>query len=168
MQQRHYPELETPGDRGRGGVVRDAVLYTPLAVAGLGFLIWMLAVRLFGDREPSWVLFGVVTAVTLLVGFMSQASLRDLASGPKTVSGPITKKWRRTDSLFVRSHYFAVGGKILHVDPVEYQLHNEGDSVSIRYYPHTGSVSSVEDVKEPAPLPGTAEGAGNTPPSTVS
>lgn len=150
MQKQHYPELQSEGDRARRGVIRDAILYTPLLLAGLGLLAWMLVVRLFGEREPSWVLFGVVAAVTLLVGFMSQAALRDLMTGTQDVSGPITKKWRRTDSLFVRSHYFAVGGKILHVNTVDWHLHDEGDSVTVRYYPRTGAVSSVERNKPEA------------------
>ena len=147
MHKQHYPELQAEADRARGGVIRDAIIYTPLMLGGLGLLLWMLAVRIFTDREPSWVLFGVVAAVTTLVTFMAQAALRDLATGTTDVSGPITKKWRRTDSLFVRSHYFAVGGKILHVNTVDWHLHDEGDNVVVRYYPRTGSVSSVERIK---------------------
>jgi hypothetical protein len=150
MQKQHYPELQAEADRGRGGVIRDAIIYTPLMLAGLALLVWMLVERLFGDGEPSWVLFVIVALVTALVGFMSQAALRDLLSGPQDVSGPITKKWRRTDSLFVRSHYFAVGGKILHVNTVDWHLHDEGDNVTVRFYPRTGAVSSVERNKPEA------------------
>jgi hypothetical protein len=150
MQKQHYPELQAEGNSARRAVIRDAIIYTPLMLGGLGLLAWMLAVRLFGDREPSWVLFGVVTAVTLLVGFMSTASLRDLKTGAQEVTGPITKKWRRTDSLFVRSHYFAVGGKILHVNTVDWHLHDEGDNVTVRFYPRTGAVVSVERIKPEA------------------
>ena len=135
--------------RVRNGLWRSAILWSPLFLLCGGAFIYFLFQQLFSENGEGWFLLVILGILSLLFGYQSVQSIRDLRGGKITAEGYITRHWSRTDSLVMRSHYLRLGTReIFRVDKVQHQLVKSGDYVPLDYSPATMIVVTV-DKKEP-------------------
>jgi hypothetical protein len=138
------PDLEEARRAARSSLFRVALVFTPLfllSLAGIGIIIFDLV------REGASGL--IITMVLLLLaafltGYQSIQSLRDLRSSPTVSGGLIDRKWSRADLFILHSYYIFVDRSVFKVTPLIYLELEVGDTVSVRHYPHTNTVISVE------------------------
>lgn len=137
----------------RRAVLWSAGLYTPPFFAALGGFLFLLADGLASDGDFFVPLMVLLAALSLLLGYQSIQALRDLRSAPHTTTGQVTRKWKRSEAILWGSHYVRVSSaaeprpgrdRIFSLDVVEWMGLEEGNRVTVRYYPHTGSVESIE------------------------
>jgi hypothetical protein len=141
----------------RSRLLRSIIIWGPLFLLSLGaFLFWTFdRAFLGGDNGGTWFLVVVLAVLTLLFGFQAIQSALDYFGEPKTDLGYVTRRWARSDSLVVRTHYIRVGKQILRGDQVILDGIREGDYVEATYYPHSAVLLWVEK-RDP---PGGAEKA---------
>ncbi len=138
MQQRF--DVLQEGAPDRGGLMRMAVLYTPLAaISGVG-VVWLLPVLIGGD-------FGALIGLTVLglalfgTSFQASGALRDLRAAPVTTTGAVLRK--RRPGLFMwlgRTHYLLLKEGAFVVSVPAYHELEERDEVEIEHWPHTHRV----------------------------
>jgi len=131
---------------------RSAIIWTPLFVVAGAALVFFTFDRLFfgGDRGGTWFLVVVLSIFTLLFGFQSIQALLDLFGEPKTMTGQVIRRWSRTDSLVVRSHYIRMDTKqIFQVDRTLHGDVAQGDWLKLEYYPHSAILIGVEKLPPP-------------------
>ncbi|MGI8925446.1 MAG: hypothetical protein ACR2HN_02220 [Tepidiformaceae bacterium] len=133
--------------QARARLIRSAVIWTPPAAAAVGALVFFIVDRITGPNYgATWFLVGVLTFLGSLFAFQASQAWRDLAGEPEEMTGLVTRRWSRTDSLVVRSHYIRVANKIF---TIQRDLHGDvmaGDNVSLKFYPHSAIVISVKRV----------------------
>lgn len=130
-------------------LMRSAVIWTPLFVLAGSALVFFTVDRAFydGDRGGTWFLVVVLTIFTVLFGFQSIQALLDLLGEPQTMTGRVVRRWSRTDSLVVRSHYIRMDTKqIFQVDRVLHGEVAEGDVLTLEYYPHSAILIALEKI----------------------
>lgn len=152
-------EMHRRGVRGR--IVRSAILWTPLfAIMSVLFLfyLWDRALN-SGDRGGSWVLVVILGVMATLFGFQAMQALLDLFGSPTSRTGMVTRRWSRSDSFVIKSHYIRLGKQILRGDEFQLAGVKEGDYVDVTYYPHSAVVIWLEKV----PTPESSETAGGEP-----
>jgi hypothetical protein len=154
---RHYsddPEVQEAMRRRaiRNGIVRTAVIWTPLFIIFAGLLLFFIGNRLIGGNDANWFLLVVLAVFTLLFGLQAMHAMIDLRGVPKTMEGKVTRRWSRTDSFVSRSHYVRIDRQILRGDLFTLDTVKEGDRVTAEYYPRTGVLIALERiaVEEPA------------------
>jgi hypothetical protein len=137
--------------RARNGLIRTAIIWTPLFLASAAGLIWAVLNRLFvEDGGSTWFLVVVLSILTFLFGFQSIQAIRDLIGGPRSTVGMVVRRWARTDSFVMRSHYIRLENKqIFRIDKLFHGDVKEGDRVEVRYYPRTAVVIECEKLPEP-------------------
>ena len=142
-------EIKARGVRSR--IVRSAILWTPLFLISLGAALFYLFDTLFGgDRGGTWVLVIVLGILATLFGFQSVQSLLDLRAAPLAATGLVTRRWARSDSLVLRSHYVRIDNRILRGDSDLLANIKEGDYVEASYYPHSAVIVWIERRPPPA------------------
>lgn len=143
-------QREISANRARRSLIITAAVWTPLFIAAGGALLFfgfdVLAND--GDRGGTWFMLVVLSILTFLFATQSVQALRDLAEGKRELVGRISRRWARSDSLVMRSHYIRIEGKILRGDRMLLAVYAEGDIVSALYYPHSGVLASIERVEE--------------------
>ena len=147
-------EMHRRGVRNR--IVRSAILWTPLAVMmGLLFLfyVWDTAFN-SGDHGGSWVLVIIMGVMAGLFAFQSGQALLDLYGEPATRTGLVTRRWSRSDSFVIKSHYIRLGKQILRGDEFQLAGVKEGDYVDVTYYSNSAVIIWLDRV--PAPETGNA------------
>lgn len=142
-------EIQQRGVRGR--LIRSALLWTPLFLAALTGAVWFFVDTVFlgGDHGGTWVLVVVLIILATLFGFQSIQSLLDLRSTPIEESGWVTRRWSRSDSLIMRSHYIRLGKRILRGDVDLLVNIKEEDWVEVKFYPHSAVIVWVEKALPP-------------------
>ena len=141
-------EIKARGVRSR--LLRSAILWTPLFLVSLGTaLFYLIDVLLGGDHGGTWVLVIVLAILATLFGFQSLQSLLDLRTAPLETTGLVTRRWARSDSLVLRSHYVRIESRILRGDADLLANIKEGDYVETSYYRHSAVVVWIE--KRPPP-----------------
>lgn len=139
----------------RRAVLWSALLYTPPFLAALGGFLFLLLDGLASGGGLPVPLLVLLAVLAVLLGHQSVQALRDLGSAPRSVTGQVIRKWKRSEALLWGSHYIRVSGvdhgggmgdRIFTLDVVDWMGVEEGDQVAVRHYPHTGSVESIEKV----------------------
>ena len=135
----------------RGRLVRTMVIWGPLFILSLGALLFWTFDRLFlgGDNGGTWFLVIVLLVLTTLFGFQAIQALLDYVGEPKTEEGLITRRWSRSDSIVMRTHYIRIGKHILHGDAFLLDGIREGDFVEATFYPHSAVLVWVEKREQP-------------------
>lgn len=131
---------------------RSAIIWTPLFLIALGALLYFAFDTAFndGDRGGTWFLVVVLSIFTVLFGFQSIQALLDLMGEPETMTGRVIRRWSRTDSLVVRSHYIRMDTKqIFQVDRTIHGDVAEGDLLQLEYYPHSAILIAMEKLPPP-------------------
>ncbi len=146
--------MAEPTGRGRDNVRRSALLFTPFFLAAAALEAYLAVEFAAGPRPGAIVGLVIVGVVTLLLGFESIQSVRDLVAQPVEIEDQISRKWSRTDAIFFQNWYVMVGGKVFRIEKIESDEVEEGDTARVRYYPHTMTVDDFERVRRkgtPAP-----------------
>lgn len=135
----------------RGKLLRSAIIWGPLFLLALAGTVFYTVDILFMDREngATWVLVTILAILTILFGFQAIQSVLDLFDKPRTESGYVTRRWARSDSLVVRSHYMRLENKILRGDAFLLAEIKEGNYVEATFYPHSAVLVWVEKRPEP-------------------
>lgn len=133
----------------RRGLVRSAIIWTPIAVVLIGALIFFAFDEATGGDRGSWFFVGVLTLFSGLTGTMAYSALRDLMGAPAEIEGYVRRSWSRTDSFVVRNHYIKVGKQIIRTGPVLYGLVKEGDYVRVDYFKHSSLAIRIEKIQPP-------------------
>jgi hypothetical protein len=145
--------------RIRGSLIRSALLWTPLFLLVGGAFAFFLGDMLFGSQRGTWFLVVVLAILSFLLGYQSIHNLLDLVHGDTEMTGRITRRWSRSDSLVLRSHYIRVERKqIFRIERAYHDDVKEGDYVRVRYYPRSAVVIECEKLPDPD-----AAGAPNSP-----
>ncbi len=141
-------QLQAQRARARGSLMRTAVIWTPFFVASFGTWSYFVVGQLFGFGE-GWFLVGVLSLVTFLLGFQSLGAVRDLIRGTREVTGEVTRRWARRDSLVIKTHYVRIDhGKIIRLDGLFHSEVGRGDRVRIVYYPSSMIAVTVERIAD--------------------
>jgi hypothetical protein len=138
--------------RARNGLIRNAVIWLPLFLVAGGALLYFLFDKLSGGGSGTWFLLVVLSILSFLFGYQGIHALLDLLRGDITTEGVVTRRWARTDSLVMRSHYIRLDGKeIFRIDNLYHGEAKAGDRVRVRYYPYSAVVIELEtiEVEEP-------------------
>ncbi|MBA4181902.1 MAG: hypothetical protein C0506_15030 [Anaerolinea sp.] len=135
----------------RGRVLRSAIIWTPIFVLFAGLFVFYLLDTLLngGDRGGTWVLVVILGIVTSLFGFQAMQAVLDLVGEPRKRAGEVTRRWSRTDSLVMKSHYIRLDKEIMRGDAYQLAGIKEGDYVEATYYPHSAVLIWVEKVPKP-------------------
>lgn len=135
----------------RGKLLRSAVIWGPLFLITLAGTLFYTADILFMDREygATWVLVTIVGILAVLFGFQAVQSVLDFFDKPRTERGYVTRRWARSDSLVVRSHYMRLERKILRGDAYLLAEIKEGDYVEATFYPHSAVLVWVDKAEPP-------------------
>lgn len=128
----------------RSSLVRTAIIWTPLFAVTAAALIYFLLGQIFGFGSGTWFLVIVLSGLSFLFGYQSIGALRDLTGGTTTLRGFVQKRWSRSDSLVMRTHYIRIEGKIFRINKLLHGDVKQGDDVTIRYYPASMLVVSLE------------------------
>jgi hypothetical protein len=131
----------------RIAVIRDAVIYTPLFVAG----IILSALSLLGVLNAGPVLTGIEFLLTALFGYQSIQALRDVNAPLVRTEGRIGRHWNKMDFIITHSYYISVAGKIFRIPAEEWHLLREDDRIAVTHYPHSGAVAGIEQLPESNP-----------------
>jgi hypothetical protein len=103
-----------------------------------------------GDNGGTWFLVVVLAVLTLLFGFQAIQSGLDYFGDPKVATGFVTRRWARSDSLVVKTHYIRLDKQILRGDQLILDGIREGDYVEATFYPHSAVLLWVEKQDPPA------------------
>jgi hypothetical protein len=130
----------------RNGIIRSAVLWTPLfLLSGFGLVWFFIDVLTGGHHGGTWFLVIVLLVITVLFGSQSVQAVLDLRDRPRTVTAMVARRWSRSDSIVMRSHYIRLDTKqILRGDPDFLADVKEGDRVEVSYYPHSAVITALE------------------------
>jgi hypothetical protein len=144
----------------RSRIVRSALVWTPLFLACLGGgLYYVVDTLAGGDHGGTWVLVVILGILTLLFGFQSFQSLLDLRAEPHVDTGFVVRRWSRSDSFVMKSHYIRLEKRILRGDVDLLDGIKEDDYVQVRFYPNSAVLVWVEKLAPPS----TADGEGVAP-----
>lgn len=148
------PELQAEMHRKgvHGRMVRSAIMWTPFFLVCAALFLFYLADTLFngGGHGGTWVLTVILAVVTGLFGFQAAQALLDLNDEPRKLSGEVTRRWSRTDSLVMKSHYIRLDRLILRGDAFQLAGIEEGDYIEATFYPHSAVLIWAEKVPRPA------------------
>lgn len=135
----------------RRGLWLNSLLWMPLFLITAAALIYFAIDVFFGlDRGGTVFLLFVLGFLALLFGFQGIQSVLDLRAQPARMEGFVTRRWAKSDSLVMRTHYIRLGRK--HIFRIDKLLHGdakEGDYVSIEYYPHSAVVLQLDRMEAP-------------------
>jgi hypothetical protein len=138
--------MEMLEERGpnRPAIVRNAIVYTPLA-AGIGALFLWSVFSLLTGNPGAIIMAFILGLIGFALVFESIAALRDLRSEPTKTEGEARRIWKKSKVLiFGRQDYVLVDGQVFEIGPVAATELSEGQRVSIRHWPHTMRVITLE------------------------
>lgn len=131
----------------RGRILRNACLWTPIfAAAALAFVFFFVdRLLLGGDHGGTWFLAGFLALLSFLFGFQAAQALLDLTGGAHEATAIVTRRWSRSDSLVMRSHYVRFeDARILRVGGEFFDSIKVGDRLRVRFFPHSAVAIWVE------------------------
>jgi len=137
---------ERPLDRRM--IVRNAAIYGPTALVVVGLLLLALGALLGGNAGavlPTLIL-GIVSFAVL---YELIAALRDLRTEPVTTEGSADRIWKKSKLLiFGRQDYVLVERKVFEIGAIAATELQVGQRVSIKHWPHTMRVITVERIRD--------------------
>src|SRR5687768_1230488 len=90
----------------RRGIIRSAIIWTPMFAILIGLWVFFLWDRITGPEYGStWFLMVVLTVFGILFGVQSISALRDLFGKPGEESGIVSRQWTKRDSFVWKSYY---------------------------------------------------------------
>lgn len=145
----------------RGRLLRSTLIWGPPFLISLGAWLFFTYDRIFGgpDFGSTWFLVIVLTVLTALFGFQAIQSFLDYVGKTRQYSGLVTRRWTRSDSFVLKTHYLRVDKLIFRGDEVALDGIQEGDYVEVTYYPRSAVLVWVEKREASAEEPATASTA---------
>lgn len=151
-------DLEIAADleaaRARGRLIRSVALWGPVFAVTASALVFFFIDRLAmgGDHGGTWFLVGFLALLSFLFGFQAAQAVLDLSGGLQEATGTVTRRWSRSDSLVMRSHYIRLDNKrILRIGAEFHTGIREGDHLRVKFYPHSALVVWAERVTPQKP-----------------
>jgi hypothetical protein len=137
----------------RSGIMRSAIIWTPPFLLVLfGFFFFFFDRATGGGYGGTWFLVVVLAVLSVLFGSQSIQSIMDLRGEPRRAEGTVTRRWSRSDSFVMRSHYIRLDNKqILRGDADLLHDVKAGDRVDVTYFPHSAVVAKLTKLREPEP-----------------
>jgi hypothetical protein len=106
---------------------------------------------LFSGRAGAVLPAFILAIISFAVLYELIASARDLRKEPVVVEGEIQRIWKKSKILvFGRQDYLMVDKKVFEIGIIAAEELREGQRVSIRHWPHTMRVVTVERVRDTA------------------
>ena len=135
----------------RGRLFRSMLIWGPPFLISLGAWLFYTFDRVIGGPEygSTWFLVVVLTIITLLFGFQAIQSFLDWVGKPETRTGTVTRRWARSDSLVMKTHYMRLDKMILRGDQLILDGIREGDFVEASFYPKSAVLIWVEKRDQP-------------------
>lgn len=135
----------------RGRLLRSTILWGPPFLIAAGAWLFFTYDRVIGGSEfgSTWFLVIVLTILSLLFGFQAIQSFLDYIGKPDTKEGFVTRRWARSDSLVMRTHYVRVDKMILRGDQIILDGIKEGDYVEANYYAKSAVLVWIEKKEAP-------------------
>jgi len=134
----------------RGGLVRTAVIWTPITLVLAGCFAFFAYDEATGGDRGSWFFVGILTIATAVTGTLALSAWRDLRAEPATIEGYVRRVWTKTDSFIVKTHYIKIDKQILRVDRMLHGEIAEGDYIRVDFYKHSTIVIRVTKLPDPA------------------
>ena len=126
--------------RARRGLIRSAIVTTPLFILFVGLTTFYL-IRAAEGNNGDWIVTALTALIALLLATTAVESLRDLFVDPIETNGSIKKKWRKSDFLLLRQYYVQVDDEVFRVRKDQFQALPSADQmVSVSHFPHTHTV----------------------------
>lgn len=134
----------------RRGLWINTLIWMPLFLAFLALSIYYIAGRIMDfETGGTGFLFYLVIGLAILFGFQGFQSVLDLLGSPKEQEGFVTRRWSRSDSFVIKSHYIRLDKQILRIERAYHGDIVEGDYLRVVFYPHSAVVIHVERVAAP-------------------
>jgi hypothetical protein len=149
------PELQARMHREkvRGRLLRSTLIWGPPFLLCLGALLFFALDRFVLHEYGSTIfLLVVLTIFSGLFGFQAVQSFLDYIGEPVSETGRVSRRWARSDSFVIKTHYIRLGKHILRGDQLLLDGIREGDYVEATFYPHSAVLVAVE--KREPPLEG--------------
>ena len=146
------PELEAIRrvQQVRKGLIRTAIIWTPLFVAALGGCIFYAVDTATGSNYGgTWVLVVILAIASFLFGFQSIQALLDLFGQPIDETGFVQRRWARRDSIVFQTQYIRIDKRILRGDHLLLAEVKEGDYLRANFFPHSSVLVDVEKLPPP-------------------
>ena len=143
----------------RNGILRSAILWTPPFLGCLGLLLFFVYDQVTDGGRGTIFLLVILAIGTLLFGSQSIQALRDVTGTTRSTTGVVTRRWSKMDSLVMKTHYVRIGTTILRGDQDLLGDVLAGDTIEVRYYPHSAVAFAVTVIdKAPRVEPKTRTG----------
>jgi hypothetical protein len=140
---------ERPLDRRL--IVRNAVIYAPTSFVVVALLLLALG-ALFSGNAGAVLPVVILSIVAFAVVYELVAALRDLRAEPVATEGTVDRIWKKSKLLiFGRQDYLMLDRKVFEVGVLAATELQEGQRVSIRHWPYTMRVITVERIRDPQP-----------------
>jgi hypothetical protein len=134
----------------RNGLIRAAIIWTPLFLATLGACIfYAIDTATGGNHGGTSVLVVVLGIAAFLFGFQSIQALLDLFGEPAEETGFVQRRWARRDSFVFQTQYIRLDKRILRGDQLLLADIKETDYIRARFYPHSSVLVEVEKLVPP-------------------
>lgn len=135
--------------RVRNGLKRSAIIWTPFFLLFAGLFLFYFIDIVTGGHRGTWVFIVILATLTTLFGVQSYQSISDLTHPTKTTTGRVTRRWARSDSLIIKSHYIRIGRQIFRGDVLVLDQVKAGSYVEVEYYPHSSVVLNLKRLPDP-------------------
>ncbi|MDA0351448.1 MAG: hypothetical protein O3A10_04430 [Chloroflexi bacterium] len=130
-------------------LVRNAVIYGPTSLVVVGLLLLALN-ALVGGNAGAVLPVLVLGIVAFAVVYEFVAAMRDLRAEPVATEGEAVRIWKKSKLLiFGRQDYLMLERQVFEVGVLAATELHEGQRVSIRHWPHTMRVITIERIVEP-------------------
>lgn len=147
------PEIQRARQRRavRGRLLRSTLLWGPPFLICAGAFVFFFIDRAFlgSENGSTWFLVIVLAVLSLLFGFQAIQSFMDFIGEPVTQTGLVTRRWARSDSFVIKSHYIRLEDSILRGDQFILDGIKEGDWVEATYYPKSAVLIWVDKREAP-------------------
>jgi hypothetical protein len=145
------PEARRRYDEALRSLTRSSIIWTPFAVAAIGALLFFLVDILFLDRDngSTWFLIVVLSLFSFLFGSQAFQALTDRFAQPRLLTGVVTRRWSKLDSFVMRTFYVRIDRQILRGETELLKSINPGDTVAVRYFPHSALIVTATRVEVP-------------------
>lgn len=136
--------------RVRRGLWINTIIWMPIFIIAFALLVFFVADLVLDLDKGGTVFLCVVLAILSgLFGFQGMQSVLDLAGKPKEITGWITRRWARSDSFVIKTHYIRIEKNIFRVERALHGDVEEGDYVRVRFYPHSAVIIEIQKVAPP-------------------
>lgn len=140
---------ERPPDRRL--IVRNVIIYGPTALV-VGSLLLLSVGALIGGNAGAVLPGFILAIISFAVLYELFAALRDLRKEPVTTEGTADRIWKKSKFLiFGRQDYLLVDRKVFEVGAIAATELKEGHRVSIKHWPHTMRVVTIERIRDEQP-----------------